>query len=66
LLFSARKPFATAWNVAVDLNDVVCTSCYDHCVAVTSDGRIVAWGSNEFGQCEVPNDIRAKQVIILM
>jgi alpha-tubulin suppressor-like RCC1 family protein len=33
---------------------VAVASGADHSLGLDSDGSIVAWGSNEFGQCNVP------------
>jgi alpha-tubulin suppressor-like RCC1 family protein len=38
--------------------NAVCVSCGAfHAAAVTAEGRVVCWGDNDFGQCDVPADL---------
>jgi alpha-tubulin suppressor-like RCC1 family protein len=48
------------------LNSVIGISCSMHSVALTSEGKLVAWGYNEHGQCNVPEDLSVLQFNILM
>jgi hypothetical protein len=36
---------------------------FRHVIARGEDGRVVAWGDNENGQCDVPEGLRARQVV---
>jgi hypothetical protein len=45
-------------NVPLDLTNVVAISAgYAHALALTSDGRVVAWGDNSYNQTNVPSDL---------
>jgi hypothetical protein len=45
-------------NVPVDLTNAVAISAGDaHALALTSDGRVVAWGDNSANQTNVPSDL---------
>ena len=35
---------------------------YNHSLAVKEDGRVVAWGGNSRGQCDVPSGLKAVAV----
>lgn len=39
------------------------TAGYNHSVALKDDGRVIAWGSNQFGQCNVPPDLSGVKAI---
>jgi alpha-tubulin suppressor-like RCC1 family protein len=47
--------------VPVDLENVVAVSAgWLHTAAITRDGRVICWGKNDVGQCDVPASLEAK------
>ena len=44
------------------LRAISISSGYRHALALTAQGEVVAWGSNEFGECDVPDGLTAIQV----
>lgn len=46
-------------NVAAELRNVISVSAgHSHRLAALSDGRVIAWGNNASGQCDVPYDLK--------
>ena len=39
-------------------------STYFHSLAIKSDGTVIAWGSNDYGQCVVPEGLDGMNRII--
>ncbi|MDH7502495.1 MAG: hypothetical protein QHJ82_07255 [Verrucomicrobiota bacterium] len=47
-----------AIEIPVGLTNVFGVSCgFAHNLALRSDGSVVAWGTNQFGQCNVPTNV---------
>jgi alpha-tubulin suppressor-like RCC1 family protein len=38
----------------------------NHSLGVRADGRVVAWGDNDYGQCAVPGQGRAPALLLLL
>ena len=53
ILFACVPVSGTSSNIA----GKAVAAGYQHTVALTDDGKVVAWGGNLFGQCNVPSDL---------
>ncbi len=41
-------------------------SCLNHTAVITSEGKVVCWGKNHDGQCDVPADLVAQTGMVVL
>ncbi|MDD4049192.1 MAG: stalk domain-containing protein [Clostridia bacterium] len=49
---------------SVKSNVIAVANGYTHCLALKASGKVIAWGNNEFGQCNVPSTAKKDVVAI--